>query len=251
MFNAKKIFLCVMLAISTEGMVFGNLAEPAQEGAGLTFSHVEVPGLSHRDGSGIYDQMVREVCRKAGVTCKFLFFEENARSLIEANQGNVDGTYPRISAIEQRFSNLVKVPEFIGIRHFVAFVHKGGPNTIDWSQACDLVPAFPHGWQRLHQEFDHCPQHLVAPNPVRLFQVLLQEKVGIVVYSLKSGRSILSDLGVPGIRVLHPPLDERKIFIYLHRRHTKITQDLAKALQEMKLMEYYSTFFTQEGNKRL
>jgi len=235
----KNLFpIFIVLIFSGEGLVIANDGELQEnrstERIELNLSHVEVPGLSQRDGTGVYDQLVRKACVKANIKCKFFFFEANGRALIEADNGHLDGTYPRVSSIESRFSNLMMVPESLGVRHFAAFALYSESLTIDWATACHSRPGFIRGWQRLHQEFKDCPQAIVATDPQSLFQMLGQEKIGMAVYTLESGRHVLKAKNLSSIQILKPFLDTQLVYVYLNREVSFLKKRFAAALLQEK-----------------
>ncbi len=235
-----KLFgIFFLLTISMTGIVIVANAEQSDKGITLTFSHVSTPGLSHRDGSGTHDKLVRKMCERAKITCEFIYFEIAVQALRRANAGEVDGTYPRLPAIENKALNLRRIPENIGERRLVAFARADTKIVkVDWSRACDLHPAFPRGWEMLQQGLGQCETHFAVPDPTELFELLLTGKAGIVVSVLDGGQQILRAKGLSGIRILEPPFGVSEAFLYLHQKHAPIlTERLAKVLREIKSEE--------------
>ncbi len=232
-----KLFIVLfILTISTEGMVVLANEGQSHDGVTLTFSHDNTPGLSHRDGSGAHDKIVREMCRRARITCKFVFFDLSVQALRQSNAGQLDGAYPFFAVVEETFLNLRPVPESIDERKFVAFARADTKIAkVEWSHVCDLHPAFPRGWEALRQGLGHCETHFTVPDPTELFELLLEHKAGIVVAEVEGGQHILKTKGLSGIRMLEPPFSVDEVFVYLHQKHSPtLTERLAKALREIK-----------------
>ncbi|MBU4192587.1 MAG: transporter substrate-binding domain-containing protein, partial [Proteobacteria bacterium] len=188
--------------------------------------------LSNSDCSGMLDQIVTEAFRRIGIKVEIVF-TTTKRSVVEVNDGLLDGELNRIEGMEQGFNNLVRVPEPNMQMHFVAFAKRDIPIS-DWESLKDLRIGLVSGWKILEQNIKGFPNVTYLTEIATLFKMLEMDRLDVVLYSQLTGYEELHKLGYDDIHHLTPPLCVNDMFLYLHKSHKEIVVPVAEALREMK-----------------
>ncbi len=176
----------------------------------------------------------REAFRRAGLEFK-LVSNPSERSLVLANQGEVDGEGLRIAGLGSQYPHLIQVPErFIGIS-FVAF-SKDALITLDqsWESLKPYRIAFINGWKMFEANASGAKSITKVDKPEQMFRMLDGGRVDLALYTRADGIVLLRGLGLSAIAPISPSLKDVDMFLYLHRRHEALAPRLAHALREMK-----------------
>lgn len=178
------------------------------------------------------DQIVTEAFRRIGIKVEIVF-TTTKRSLVDVNDGMLDGELNRIEGMELSFPNLVRVPEPNMQMHFVAFSKKDIPIS-DWESIKELRIGIVRGWKILEQNTKGFPNVTYLTEIATLFEMLAMDRLDVVLYSKLTGYEELHKLGYDDIRHLTPPLCVSDMFLYLHKSHNELVAPVAEALREMK-----------------
>ena len=188
--------------------------------------------LSNADCSGMLDRIVIEAFRRIGVKAEIVFTSAK-RSLVDVNEGQLDGEINRIEGMEQSFPNLVRVPEPNMQMYFVAFAKRDIPIS-DWESLRGLRIGMVRGWKILERNTKGFPKVTQLTEVSTLFDMLEIDRLDVVLYSKLTGYDELHKLGYEDIHHLSPPLRVKDMFLYLNKSHEDLVAPVAKALREMK-----------------
>ena len=65
--------------------------------------------------------------------------------------------------------------------------------------------------------------------------MLHKDRIDIALYDKLTGYVVLKNLGYGNISHLEPPLAQREMFLYVHKKHEAIMEKIAVSLKAMKL----------------
>jgi polar amino acid transport system substrate-binding protein len=198
--------------------------------------------LSNAEGTGMLDRILLEAFDRMGRTAEIIYTPTH-QSLIDVNAGVLDGEINRIAGMEARYPNLRRVPEPNMTMEFVAFTRH--PIVIDdWESIRDLNIGIVRGWLILEEHTADFPSVTTVPTERELFNMLRRDRIDVALYARLTGYSVLRELGIEGITHVEPPLAERDMFLYVHKRHETLVQDIADALRAMKADGTYAEIVT-------
>jgi len=188
--------------------------------------------LSNSEHTGMLDRIMVEAFRRIGMEAE-LVFTPTEKSLVDVNAGILDAELNRIAGMEEMYPNLVRVPEANMVMHFVAF-SKQDFEIDGWESIRDLNIGIVKGWKILENNTVGFPHVVFVPTEKELFTMLRKDRIDIALYSKLTGYAVLKDLGYEGIRHLEPPLESREMFLYVHKEHSELIDDIAEAIRSMK-----------------
>ena len=201
--------------------------------------------LATAAGDGFHDLLTYEAFCRIGkkVTVSQV---SGLTALNLANQGVDDGTVLRIKGmIEDKFPNLVIVPESMMVWDFVAFTALLDVQIKDWSSLKPYNVAYNRGWIILEKNITDAKSVVRADNTEQLFSLLKNNRVDLIVYEKWQGRHQLKARAIEGVRQIEPPLASHKLYAYLNRRHQALAAPLAKAFANMKAEGVYWPIYHQ------
>jgi len=199
----------------------------------LVISTSAGPPESNKENTGIYDLILHEAFRRIGqqIVIDHLPAE---RALINSNSGINDGEFPRISGLEKLYPDLVMLPEKLANYEFVAFSKNLGEKMTSWDALRPYNVAIVRGWKILEKNIVNTRSLVRAKNHKLLFNLLVNDRADIVVYSRLAGCAFIRSQGLEGVAALEPPLAVREMYLYLNKKHEQLIKPLAQALREMK-----------------
>lgn len=209
----------------------------------LTISTSYKSLLSNPEQTGMLDRIVKEVFSRIGYTAEIVF-SPTEQSLVNVNEGILDGEINRIEGMEQKFPNLVRVPEPNMTMHFVAFSKR--PYDIDgWESIKDLQIGIVKGWKILEENTADFPNVTLVPTETELFAMLVKNRIDVALYAMLTGYEQIEQQGLEGIAHLKPPLASRNMYLYMHKEHRGLVELLADALRRMKQDGTYDRIATE------
>jgi len=222
--------LLVLIMIS--GFLCLTYSVNAQQPLAITTSMTSP--LSNEDQTGFYDQVIIEAFRRIEqpVVISHLPTE---RSITNANLGITDGEFPRISGLDNIYTNLILVPEAIDDFEFVAFTWRDDIQLTDWDSCKPYNVAIVRGWKILEANLAEVKSLLRVKNQDILFSLLAEHRVDIVVYSHFEGLEMIRKLGIESAWAIESPLAKRDMFLYLNKKHQALIPELTKQMRNMKL----------------
>lgn len=182
--------------------------------------------------------LMTQAFKRLGITIE-LRYRPDRRSIVEANNGIVDGEFARITSITDTYPNVVIVPEPLAYRDLVVFslnpdidlssYHLGQKDYLigymfGWKNASDLL--------RDHQEKTSTSDHEV------LFKLLKQGRIDLALYTRIGGIDNLTENMHNAKYSYSQSLLRYPAYLVLHKKHRAIAPKLAQVFRELKA-EYY------------
>ncbi len=182
---------------------------------------------------GFLDLLMVEVFRRVGLKAQVDLYDASERALINANKGIDDGALPRIKGLEDQYENLIRVPEKVMDTDFVAYTTDKPFATKSWDTLKPYQLAYILGWKIFENNLDADYRVTRVRDPQQLFSMLRLRRADIVLYERWQG---LAQARAQSLRVtvLEPPLAKSEQFLYLHRKHAHLVDQVSAALAEMK-----------------
>lgn len=175
-----------------------------------------------------------EAFRRTGLEFKLVNYPSE-RSLVMADQGDVDGEGLRVAGLTAQYPNLIQVPErFIGVS-FVAFSKNALINVDDgWESLKKYRIAFIVGWKMFEANAMGAKSVTKVERPEQMFKMLEMDRVDVVLYTRADGESLLRSQNIKNISALSPALKNVDMYLYLNKRHEKVIPGIVQSLREMK-----------------
>ncbi len=222
----KNLSFVKILSLLGFFLIFFPLFLHAQEK--LSISTFEGQGPFVRIG----ETVMRKVYRQANIKLE-LHPRPGKRSIVEANHGKFDGELVRAPAIEKEYKNLIRIPVSIVVSELAAF-----------TSGIDFVP---NGWQSLKpysialtlgqvnaEVNTRNMKREIVPSFESAFLMLYTQRVDVVVTGHLRGHMTIKNLGLgESIKELSPPLEEVKLYHYLHSSKKNLISQITEILQKM------------------
>lgn len=179
------------------------------------------------------ETIVTEAYRRLGITMQLERMPAE-RSLLSANNGEVDGELFRRLGIEQQYPNLIRVPVPLMTYEIVAFAKSGGtrPRFKDWQGLQPYTFSYVRG-VKIIEQFTGGMQGQPVTTAVQAFAMLDRGRVDLVLANRSSGLAALLALGLSGVEVLDPPLASFPVFHFVHKKHERLVPGLTGVLQQL------------------
>ena len=234
-----RILLCLAVFLALP------LSQAFAQKPTLTIGTTDSPPLSVPDQSGMLDRMLKEAFSRIGVQVKFITLPSE-RSLVEAERGNIDGDNNRVAGLQNRYPQLIQVPESNMTYEFMAFATKPGMVINGWSDLDPLYVAQIIGW-KIFEDNVKSPRVTKVATSMQLFSFLKAGRPDVALFDRIGGNHYLKELDVKQGYAVEPPLAKREMYLYLNARHADLVPALAKALRAMKADGSHARFFVTPG----
>lgn len=155
------------------------------------------------------------------------------RSLRDSNNGLSDGEFVRVKGIQKLYKNLVLVPEEILTYNLVAFSKEEHFDIKNWQSLQQYNVGIILGWKILEEKVQTKKKRYAFAEAKRLFELLENKRVDLVIYSKHLGESLAKKQGYQNIFALEPTLAVKKAYLYLHKKHKNLVPILTKHLKNM------------------
>jgi len=188
--------------------------------------------LSNSEGKGMLDRILVEAFRRIGREAEIVY-TPTAKSILDVNAGLLDAEINRVAGMELQYTNLRRVAEPNMTIEFVTFASRPVP-VHGWESLRNLDVGLVRGWKVLEENTRDFPNVVTVPTEVELFTMLRKGRIDVALYDVLTGYVVLRDLGIEGVIHLAPPLATRDMFLYVHKRHEGLLDDLARSLRSMK-----------------
>ncbi len=188
--------------------------------------------LYFEDGSGLFDQLTREIFARLGLEYEMIWLPAQ-RSLVDTDNGPYDGIVARTSAIEARLPNLLRVPVNVFDFEFMAYVKDDSIRIRGWDSLQPYAVGYINGWKIVEQNTLGARSISSVNDYGQLLSLLDRGRVEIAVLDRIMGGFELRRLGYD-LSIAEPPLAVRPNYIYLHRRHAALVPRMAEVIEAMK-----------------
>ncbi|NJL58313.1 MAG: amino acid ABC transporter substrate-binding protein [Desulfobacteraceae bacterium] len=191
--------------------------------------------LSTPEGTGMADIIVKEAFSRIGIKVQIVP-AAGATALEKVDKGMYDGDIFRVAVVNQKYPNIVQVPESYYDYEFVAF---GKTVNVPMSGYDGLKPyrvATMKGWVEtdINVKEDNTKSVVRVASPFDMFSTLVKGETDLVIYNRLMGYDMIKEMGVSDIRALEPPLTIKPVFLYLNKKHQVLVPKLAAAISDMK-----------------
>lgn len=193
---------------------------------------------------GFLDLLIREVFQRLGIEAEVIVYEASARALASANSGIDDGATLRVKGIDKKFTNLVRVPEKLMDNDFVAYSVKDYSEIDSWESLAPFDIAYILGWQVFQNNLNDHKATIRVKDADQMMNLLALNRVDFILYERWQGlwRAKMRNMK---IKVYDPPLAQKEMFMYLHRKHADLVERTAEVLREMKKDGTYQQIFDE------
>lgn len=231
--NAKTAALLTFFMLSVFALPTPVSAQSDAQAKSLSFTIASKEPVSNDAGTGFLDQVIAEMFKRIGVEAEVVYYTSSARGLKNANDGVDDGVGLRVAGLEKKFPNLVRIPESIIVNDFVAFSTRNSIKTDNWNALDGQDISYILGWQIFDNNLKHHQRVVKSKNNDQLFTLLANDRVEFILHERWQGtwHSIQHGLKV---KISEPPLAQREMFAYVHKKHAGLVDKAAAALVEMK-----------------
>jgi len=155
------------------------------------------------------------------------------RALLEAASGKTDGELVRVREIEALHDSLIRVDVPIIVARTFAYTNQPGlrGKSVDGLKhlrvghvagarfSSDLSTGFSEVW--------------AAETPEQLFEMLLRNRLDLVIVGEGTGRRIIRSQKLEGVFALSPSLQEVAFYHYLHEKHAGLVPKIEAVLKRM------------------
>ncbi|GLX79092.1 hypothetical protein tinsulaeT_24320 [Thalassotalea insulae] len=160
----------------------------------------------------------------------------NKRSLMFANNNNIDGIAFRIESLTSKYPNLIKVEEVLFSLEQFVFSRK--PIEVNgWQSLSPYNIAYERGTYFIEQHKAVLPNLFPVGSSNQAFQMVFHERADLTITSAKTGQKILNQyqfLFNGAIQQQSPAIAQLNLYSYLHKKHQRLAKELAQQLRQMK-----------------
>jgi len=238
--QAQKVLPLLMhlFIIATALMVFSSTQLLAQSQT-LTINTAATPPLSTLSQDGFLDSIAKEMFKRNNLGLEIIRLPAE-RALKSSNSGIIDGELLRIEGMEKNYKNLIPVPETMFIQDFVAFTRNPSLGINGWDDLKLLTVAYIKGWKVFEFNIPKSAKTIIANDSQQLFALLDKNRTDVVLISRLLGAEAIFRQRIKGIRLLSPPLVQKNMKLYLHKKYKSLIPGLDKAMKEIKSEGIYS-----------
>ncbi|WP_374581359.1 substrate-binding periplasmic protein [Pseudoduganella sp.] len=179
----------------------------------------------------IAEQIVREAYRRLGINL-VLHRLPGERTLVQANEGKMDGELYRKLGMEREYPNLVIVPVALQTYELVIFTRGTSFIVSGWESLRPYTLGFVRGIKIVQENTHGMKTEAVATMP-QAFEKMMMGRTDLVLGNRSSGMAVIKALNLEGITVLEPPLASFPVYHYVHKRHEALVPELTRVLRQM------------------
>ncbi len=184
----------------------------------------------------ILEARLQEACQRIGWQCRVHRFGSSQRALVYANESG-DGDALRVPNIKQIVpditENLIKIPEFILETRFIAYSSSAEFTVDGYDSLSNYHKGIRSGMKILEENL--VGPLTVQPESMRLFRLLAEKRLDIVIEHEDIAKFILTKVKLTDIKALSPPLLEFLGYTYIHKKHKALVPELSASLAAMKI----------------
>jgi len=189
--------------------------------------------LSRSNGpvTAVSGRVVSEAYNRLGFQVNIENFPSE-RSIMMANNGEVDGEVSRIKGLEGTYSNLIMVPVVVNMFEVMVFTKDVNFTITGWDSLKPYNIGIKRGTKFAEKGTEGMTVQSVPTNR-QLFLMLNLGRIDVAVTARTAGLFELKQLQLQGIHVLEPPLIKMKLYHYVHWKHRSVIPALTGVLQNM------------------
>lgn len=219
-------------------------AAPGKELPELRINDTNETPLTTPEQDGFLDIVAGEAFRRAGVKLVLIKLPAE-RGLISANNGLDDGDLTRIRGLQQIYPNLVRIPEKLIDWEFAAY-SKTADIEANWDNLRQYAIGHITGWKIYEYQLKGAKTVISTKSATQLFQLLDRDRIEVALYASWMGQAYIRKLKLQGIHQLKPLVAKRAMFIYLHKKHSRLVPAIAAALRDLKQEGFYQRMYQEK-----
>ena len=202
----------------------------------LDIASIYKPPISNFEGTGMADSVVKEAFSRIGIQINIVP-ADSATALEKVNKGLYDGDIMRVAGANQKYPNVIQIPEPLFDIEFNAFSKTVNEPMSGYEGLKPYRIAVPKGWIETDNNVkeENVKSVLRITSPFDMFNTLLKGDADIVIYHRLMGYEMIKEIGASDkIHVLEPPMAVRPYYFWIHKKHQDLVPKLAAAISDMK-----------------
>ena len=198
----------------------------------ITLNAGTVDPLIAADGGGFYGELAKAVFARIDISAKVIRLP-SARSIINANEGIDDGVIGRIAGMEQKYKNLIMIPEPVVRLKFVAYSLDQKISIESWDSFKPYSVGYIRGWRIYEKNLPETKSLTIVNSAEQLFRLLLNGRAEIILFEYYRGTWWNEHLGA-NAHIIGSPVAEKDMFLYMHKKHKDLVPKITEAFKSMK-----------------
>lgn len=184
------------------------------------------------DGGGFYGALTHEAFSRIGINAKVIRLP-SARSILNANEGIDDGVIARTKGMEEKYTNLIRIPVPIVTFRFVAYSLDKKISVNGWDSFAPYSVGYIRGWVIYEKNLTKAKTVTTVNNAEQLFKLLMNGRTDLIMFEYYRGSWWNKHLNA-NAHIIGSPVAEKDMFMYLHNKHENLVPAITKALETMK-----------------
>lgn len=188
-------------------------------------------------------KLSEEALGRMGISFKLISLPSE-RSLVAANAGEVDGEGLRVAGLSSKYPELIQVPERYTNISFVAFARDATITIDGWQSLKPYRVGHITGWKLFEAKASVAQSVTQVDTPEQLFKMLENGRIDLALYTKADGVALAKQQGYTDIAPLSPCLKDVDMFLYLHKKHKTLVDNLAATLRTLKKEGTYNNILS-------
>lgn len=155
------------------------------------------------------------------------------RGVVEASMGQLDGAVGRSLGVEQKYPELLRVPEPVYHYAPTAYSYMRPDVRGGWAALRSYSLCIRRGLQLTTVRTRDMARQQLA-DEVSMLRMLKEGGCEVAIMDRNEPAAKAAMAADPGLAQLRPPLEEMPLYIYLHKRHAALVPKLAAVLRQMR-----------------
>ncbi len=198
----------------------------------LYVTTILIPPLANGSGTGFVERLAIEAFSRLNYKIEISAVPPE-RSLVNVDTGIEDVELFRVSGLEKLYPNLRMVQEPLFIMDFSPFTRTSLVEATDWKSLGSWRVGIIRGWKILEKHLSQHPHLKIFNNADKLFEALLKDKIDVAMYGRITGLQHIEQFK-NFLQLAGPPLLQKKMHMYLNKKHKALLEPLNQALRNMK-----------------
>jgi polar amino acid transport system substrate-binding protein len=206
----------------------------------LVLATADTQPYSSEQGTGIYDRLLLRAFQALDISVTIRHLPSE-RSLLEANQGRIDGEFARTAQVAAQYDNLVQVPEPLSTWDFVAVTLPGTPVPATFRALRDYHVAFINGWKVFESNVTDYRSLTLVESEEQLFAMLLAQHVDVVLYGRRRAEEWVTRHHATSLVISEDPLARQPMYLLLHLRHAELVPRISAEIARLREGDSHSS----------
>lgn len=155
------------------------------------------------------------------------------RGVVEASLGQLDGAVGRSLGVEQKYPDLLRVPEPVYHYAPTAYSYMRPDVSRGWASLRSYSLCIRRGLQLTTARTRDMARQQLA-DEVSMLRMLKEGGCEVAIMDRNEPAAKAAMAADSGLAQLRPPLEEMPLYIYLHKRHAALVPKLAAVLRQMR-----------------